>query len=284
VSGGTGLGLTIAKMLTDQMGGELTVSSTLASSLKPGEPGGGTTFRIKLFLPEARGAVAALEVPRSARTGYRGERRRILIVDNEEVDRALLANVLQPLGFELKQAASGHECLDVVAGFAPHAILMDLAMPGIDGWATIRALRAQGLSDAPVAIVSGNAFDKDLENDVGIRPQDFVLKPVRMPELLDWLGARLGLEWLEAPREPAAAGAPAVPVRWVLPDAVQLRALDELIHLGYFRGIVKKLDEIERDNAACASFVAHLRGLARNFQLDAMSGLVRRALHDPATL
>jgi signal transduction histidine kinase/CheY-like chemotaxis protein/purine-cytosine permease-like protein len=274
-SGGTGLGLTIAKMLTDLMGGELTVTSTL---------GVGTVFRIKLFLPEARGAVAALEVPRATRTGYRGERRRILIVDNEEVDRSLLVTVLQPLGFELMQAASGHEALAVIAGYQPHAILMDLAMPGIDGWATIRAIRAQQLSDAPIAIVSGNAFDKDLDNDVGITPQDFVLKPVRVHELLDWLGSRLRLEWLEAAHIAPQPGAAPAPARWVLPDESQLKALDELIHLGYFRGIVKKLDEIERDNAACASFVAHLRGLARNFQLDAMSTLVQRALNDPATL
>jgi signal transduction histidine kinase/CheY-like chemotaxis protein/purine-cytosine permease-like protein len=280
---GTGLGLTIAKMLTDLMGGELTVTSTLASSLKPGEPGGGTTFRIKLFLPEARGAVAALEMPRVARTGYRGDRRRILIVDNEEVDRSLLATVLQPLGFELMQATSGHEALALVPGFDPHAILMDLAMPGIDGWATIRAIRAQHLSEAPIAIVSGNAFDKDLENDVGITPQDFVLKPVRVHELLDWLGSRLKLEWLEAPQAEAPPSATPTPARWVLPDDAHLTALDELVQLGYFRGIVKKLDEIEGENPACASFVAHLRGLARNFQLDAMSGLVRRALNDPAT-
>jgi len=274
-SGGTGLGLTISKMLTDLMGGEMTVSSI---------QGVGTVFRIRLFLPEARGAVAALEVPRASRIGYRGERRRILIVDNEEVDRSLLVSLLQPLGFELMQAASGHECLEVVSAFAPDAILMDLAMPGIDGWATIRALRSQQLSDAPVAIVSGNAFDKELENDVGITPKDFVLKPVRVNELLDWLGTRLGLEWLEAPRSTPEIGPPVQAANWVLPDDAQLRALDELISLGYFRGIVKKLDEIEGENAAHASFVAHLRGLARNFQLDAMSGLVRRALNDQPTL
>jgi len=274
-SGGTGLGLTISKMLTDLMGGEMTVSSV---------QGVGTVFRIRLFLPEARGAVAALEVPRASRIGYRGERRRILIVDNEEVDRSLLVSLLQPLGFELMQAASGHECLEVVSAFAPDAILMDLAMPGIDGWATIRALRSQQLSAAPVAIVSGNAFDKELENDVGITPKDFVLKPVRVNELLDWLGTRLGLEWLEAPRATPEIGPPVPAANWVLPDEAQLRALDELISLGYFRGIVKKLDEIEGENAAHASFVAHLRGLARNFQLDAMSGLVRRALNDQPTL
>jgi signal transduction histidine kinase/CheY-like chemotaxis protein len=274
-SGGTGLGLTISKMLTDLMGGEMTVSSI---------QGVGTVFRIRLFLPEARGAVAALEVPRASRIGYRGERQRILIVDNEEVDRSLLVSLLQPLGFELMQAASGHECLEVVSAFAPDAILMDLAMPGIDGWATIRALRSQQLSDAPVAIVSGNAFDKELENDVGITPKDFVLKPVRVNELLDWLGTRLGLEWLEAPRSTPEIGPPVQTANWVLPDDAQLRALDELISLGYFRGIVKKLDEIEGENAAHASFVAHLRGLARNFQLDAMSGLVRRALNDQPTL
>ena len=274
-SGGTGLGLTISKMLTDLMGGEMTVSST---------QGVGTVFRIRLFLPEAHGAVAALEVPRASRTGYRGERRRILIVDNEEVDRSLLATVLQPLGFELAQAASGTECLALLPAFAPHAILMDLAMPGIDGWATIRTIRSQQLSSAPIAIVSGNAFDKDLENDVGITPKDFVLKPVRVNELLDWLGTCLSLEWLETPRAPSHASAPPAAANWVLPAETQLKALDELISLGYFRGIVKKLDEIEGENAAHASFVSHLRGLAHNFQLDAMSGLVRRALNDQPTL
>ena len=203
----------------------------------------------------------------------------MLAVDNEEVDRQLLASLLEPLGFELGHAASGHACLELLrAGAAPDAILMDLAMPGIDGWATVRAIRAEGLSAAPIGIVSGNAFDQGLDNDAGISSDDFILKPVRLNELLDWLGSRLGLQWLESERrEPVATPLPPS-IEWVLPEPVHLRALDELIGLGYYRGIVRKLDEIEQQSASHAGFVAHLRGLAQQFQLEAMTRIVRSGL------
>jgi len=267
---GTGLGLTISKMLTDLMGGEMTVRSAT---------GEGSLFRIRLFLPEVRAAVAERELPRLQRIGYAGVRRSVLVVDNEEVDRDLLVKVLAPLGFDVRCAASGHECLALLDSFQPDAILMDLAMPGIDGWETIRRLRAQGLSRAPVAIVSANAFDKGLDNDAGIAAADFVLKPVRKAELLDWLGRALALEWLHAP-QPIVAAAPTAamaPGEFVYPSAERLHALGEMVDLGYFRGIVTLLDAIDAEAPQCARFVAHLRELARQFQLDAMSGVLRKA-------
>jgi hypothetical protein len=156
---------------------------------------------------------------------------------------------------------------------------MDLAMPGIDGWETIRRLRAEELSDAPIAIVSANAFDKGLDNDVGIEPSDFIVKPVRMAELLDWLGRALELEWTHA-AAPAAlptAAPPPVQAEFVYPADDRLQALDEMVNLGYFRGIVKLLDNIEAESPECAAFVAHMRLLSRQFQLDAMTGLLRKA-------
>ncbi len=268
--GGTGLGLTIAKMLTDLMGGEMTVRST---------PGVGTCFRIVLFLAEQR-AGAAVAVPAARRRGdYAGARRRVLVVDNEEVDRELLRQLLEPAGFLVQQAASGEAALAALhAGAAPDAILMDLAMPGIDGWETIRRLRAQGLSAAPVAIVSANAFDRRLDNDLGLGADDYVLKPVRGEELLEWLGRALALAWSDGPAAPAPVPVRAPEAAAVVPEATSLRALAEQVRVGYPRGIHRWLDHIDATEPACAEFTQRLRGLASRFQLDAMATDIAHAL------
>jgi signal transduction histidine kinase/CheY-like chemotaxis protein len=260
---GAGLGLTIAKMLTDVMGGELTVTTA---------PGAGSVFRIKLFLPEVSHPVAARQaVEHRPRRGYAGARRKVLVVDNEEADRDLMVQLLEPLGFELRTAASGHDALDLLAAdLQPDAILIDLAMPGIDGWETIRRLRRQARVNAKVAVVSANAFDKGLENAAGISPEDFILKPVRHSELLDWLQRQLGLRWLEEPGI-AAPSTHKSAADWRWPASQSLRSLQEMVELGYYRGIMNKLGEIEAMQPECGDFAAAMRERASQFQFEAMS-------------
>jgi signal transduction histidine kinase/FixJ family two-component response regulator len=272
---GAGLGLTMAKMLTDLMGGAMKVQST---------PGEGSVFRVRLFLPRvheapARSAGAApspAAVPRPRR-GYAGERRRLLVVDNEDADRDLLVHLLGPLGFELRTAASGHDALDLLAaGYRPDAMFVDLAMPGIDGWETLRRARGfwQPSWTPATAIVSANAFDKRLENDVGITPEDFFVKPVRHSELLDWLERRLQLRWTDAP---AAATQPPAAQATLAPSPERLRALEEAVQLGYLRGIMNELDEIDATQPACAAWTALQRTRARQFQFEAVAEAIRRA-------
>jgi signal transduction histidine kinase/ActR/RegA family two-component response regulator len=267
---GAGLGLTIAKMLTDLMGGELSAAST---------PGAGSVFRVRLFLPEVHSAAPLPRAqPALQRRGYEGSRRKILVVDNEEADRELLVHVLEPLGFELRTAASGHDALDLLAaGLRPDVMLVDLAMPGIDGWETIRRARRLG-PDIKVAVVSANAFDKGLDNDVGIRSEDFILKPVRHSELLDWLERQLGLHWVEqvATAEPPAP-VPAIAAEAVAPRAALLQPLREAIQLGWYRGILNQLDAIDAAQPECTSFTAGLREQARQFQFEAMARELDRA-------
>ena len=268
-AGGSGVGLSIARMLTTLMGGEMTVQSTL---------GQGSSFRIRLFLPQVHATPEARELPRINRVGYVGIRRRILVVDNEKVDRDMLQSVLDPLGFQVEQAASGEECLQLLPTFAPHLIFMDLAMPGIDGWETIRRIREGHLSEAHIAVLSANAFEKGQDNDAGITDENFIVKPLRVDELLDWIGRALALEWVTASAPvPNDIVQPPAPVTLVPPTHDHLVKLDELVDLGYVRGILNALGEAERNEPASAEFVAILRDHARRFQFDAMKEILRKA-------
>jgi CheY-like chemotaxis protein len=172
------------------------------------------------------------------------------------------------------EAGSGVAAIGLLKEQRVDAIFMDLAMPGIDGWATIRALRAQGLSTAPVAIVSANAFDKNLDNDVGITPADFITKPVRLDELLDWLGTQLQLQWL--PRGAAPAAAPAA--AGVPPPRELLLSLQQVVALGYPRGVWHRLDQIAAAHPECTPWLAALRGMADRFQFDRMTKVIDGAL------
>ena len=156
---------------------------------------------------------------------------------------------------------------------------MDLAMPGMVGWETLRRVLAFGHQRMHFAIVSANAFDKALDNEVGLRPEDFMVKPVRHTELIAWLEHRLGLRWIyewPLPVE-ALAEAIAAPPR-VLPDAPQLAALLEVVNLGFYQGIMNKPEEIEAGQPSAAAFAEDLRVLARQFQFEAMS----RQIGNPA--
>ncbi len=277
---GAGLGLTIAKMLTDLMGGELTASSQL---------GQGSIFQVRLFLPELHvQAGHALErqarAVRRPRHAYSGVRRKILVVDNEEADRDLLVSLLEPLGFVLRVAASGHDGLDLLAtGYTPDVVLMDLAMPGIDGWETLRRMRALGIVQPHVAIVSANAFDRGVDNLVGIEPDDFIVKPVRHSELLDWLERKLGLSWLEASGSLSDCGTPTVTLpaaAQVIPARADLLALQELVRLGFYRGITNTLEAIELAQPATASFARAMGELARQFQFEAMLAQLQKVLDE----
>ena len=268
-TGGTGLGLTIAKMLTDLMGGELTVESS---------PGKGCRFRVRLFLPHIQSVPAVQNGSRVRYVGYVGVRRRIMIVDNEKIDRDLLASMLEPLGFHLVQVASGQECLDLIHSFCPHLIFMDLAMPGIDGWETIRRIRRSELPECEIAVISANAFEKDAGNDAGVAAENFITKPVNVHELLDWIGRHLDLEWVSVEAEHSTADLSAATMQLQYPPHEHLRSLDEQIELGYVRGILNKLDEIEKTDCSHVEFVDRMRQLAQQFQFDTMQKILHQGL------
>jgi len=256
--GGTGLGLTIAHMLTTLMGGELNVQST---------PGAGSVFEVRLFLPEVREPRAIAAPPAPDISGYAGPRRRVLIVDNEAVDRRFLASVLEPIGFEISEAASGIEALRLVPHVRPDLLLLDINMPGINGWETARLLRANFTQHIPILVISADAYEHDHDQGAGIAPRDFLVKPVSVALLLSRIREKLDLVWIARSAEPAVLDATvATAFETPLPPS-HIQTLRDLGALGHIRGILEKLDEIDHLDPRYHAHTAKLRTAIKGFQL-----------------
>ncbi|MGH8588730.1 MAG: ATP-binding protein [Gammaproteobacteria bacterium] len=148
-SQGTGLGLAIAKRLVRLMGGDLRVES---------EPDQGSRFWFDLDLPEAATAPRAVGEPKVV--AVRGNRRRVLVVEDDPHSRGLFRDLLLPLGFELYEAADGEEGLRHAQAHRPDAILMDMRMPGLDGLEATRRIRAlPEIEHILIIAVSASGFE-----------------------------------------------------------------------------------------------------------------------------
>lgn len=254
---GAGLGLTITKVLVQIMGGEISVQST---------PGEGSRFLVRLHLSEARGASAA-ETSRAI-TGYRGHRRKLLLVDDDPEHLGLLRHLLEPLGFELFQASDGIAAIEMAQKCKPDLVTLDIAMPGASGWEVASQLRAL-MPQLRIVMVSANAHDHrpGADEEEGRASHDaFVTKPVDVEFLLDRLRTLLPLEWIYA--APLAA-VPAPDLNTAIPESLfkHVSDLRQLGRMGHVRGIEAKLREIELEDAATAPHLERFRKLASSFDL-----------------
>ncbi len=261
---GAGLGLTICRLLTELMGGNLQVNS---------EVGKGTRFIVKLFASEVRAPQLLTGGPHNIK-GYTGLRRTVLVVDDLVDQRRIVTHTLAPLGFPVVEAESGPEGLQWLGTASADVIVMDVAMPMMDGFEASRLIRDNQLSAAPILILSANAFADDREKGAAAGCDDYLAKPLHLPLLLDKLAALLQLQWIaepahaHAPTAAALAGAPAS-----LPAALQEK-LRTLLEMGYVQGIQEQLDAAETGAPELATLLEPLRALARRFRLTELAQLL----------
>jgi signal transduction histidine kinase/FixJ family two-component response regulator len=251
---GMGLGLTITKMLTEIMGGELSVTSTL---------GRGSTFRVRLMLSQAPDIARTVE---KRVIGYAGRRRTVLVADDDSEHRDLVRDLLQPLGFILFEAADGLASLRMADQCNPDIVLLDVSMPGITGWEVARALRESRDSEPVIIMISANAA----EPRPGGSPEEphdaYIVKPLDIDDLLHTIGEFLDIAWVTDAAPTSAPDLPAI-ARSVRLTGKDLDELRRLGRIGHTRGILVKLDEIERDDPARQRLVAALRSLVGDFEL-----------------
>lgn len=196
---GTGLGLTITRLLVDIMGGDINVETN---------PEGGCVFTVFLMLSRVDFLRNEHVAPRKI-LGYEGPKRSVMVVDDDATHRGLIGDLLTPLEFGVVEAPDAEACLDMISDFTPDIFLIDRQMPGMDGPELAKVLRRAGFS-VPILMVTANANEDTLSDDELSQQNssentenaynDYLIKPIRLDYLLESMAKYLLLEWCYTPK------------------------------------------------------------------------------------
>ena len=170
--GGTGLGLALTKAFTELLGGEIAVSSV---------PGEGTTFTVTLLACLGETALAGTPSLELGTADDPSGRKVILVIDDDQTQRDLTSRFLVREGFTARTAADGQTGLALARRLKPRAILLDVTMPGMDGWSVLSKLKTEpDLSAIPVVMVT---FHSERGIAAALGAADYIMKPVDWTKL-----------------------------------------------------------------------------------------------------
>ncbi|MES2355469.1 MAG: DAHL domain-containing protein [Pseudomonadota bacterium] len=269
--GGTGLGLAISRELVQLMGSNIHVDSKL---------GTGSLFWFELRLPFAK--VDATAAPAQQKIiGYEGPRKNVLIVDDVAANRAVVADFLKSLDFEIHEVENGQEGLTLVQECVPDLIIADNAMPIMNGLEMMHRLREiPDFKELPIIIASASAADSDRANSLALGASEFVPKPISFNSLLDHIGTLLRLTWIyelspDVTFDDKNIEGPIIP-----PPRDEMEILYELARAGTMRGIRERADYLAALDEHYRPFAALLQRLAEEYQSDAILTLVEKYLKE----
>ncbi|TAH54078.1 MAG: PAS domain-containing sensor histidine kinase [Treponema sp.] len=184
--GGTGLGLAISSRYIQMMGGVLEVQS---------EVGKGSTFTFAVELPETDevpGETAEEAIPVAVK---KGSEVAVLIVDDKELNRMVLKEMLESAGFSTLEAVNGAESVERAREFRPRIIFMDIKMPVMDGYQAVHLLKADANTNAiPVFALTASAFVNDEQKILDSGFDGFLAKPFKKSALFRLIAEKAGVE------------------------------------------------------------------------------------------
>lgn len=270
---GTGLGLSICRTLVEMMGGRLELMSkraegewvaTTAAPRPAPQLAHGTVVWFTVNLP----VVAAMAVDDSSHNqasilGVKGNVPEVLVVDDNADNRAVLVNLLSPLGIPVRESEDGQAGLAAARAQRPAVVITDLRMPGMDGFELIQRLRNdQQLQDIVIITSSASVLEEDQGKSVAAGSNGFLPKPVKAEKLYQLLESLLGLEWIYAETRQAE------PEVLQLPPTQLIEELQQLTEAGNIDGIVTLVETLPSDYSV---FAYQVRRLAEQLQLNDLS-------------
>ena len=272
-SEGTGLGLAISQKIVALMQSEIAIDS---------RAGVGSIFSFEVELPQAQNWTDSSRIIEQGTVlSYKGDDKyKILVVDDRWENRAVLVNLLEPIGFEMIEAADGKEGLDRALATTPDLILTDLAMPVMDGFEFLRQIRADPqLRDAIVLVSSASVFELDRQKSLDAGGNDFLPKPVQADLLLGLLKKYLQLEWVYGETVDAGEKAQQAMIsKMQLPAIEILQLLNEQAEAGDLDAVIEIAEQIQTANPQHAIFAKKLLVLAEGFQVKELRALIQEHL------
>ncbi len=266
---GTGLGLAICKQYVELMGGAISVASV---------PGKGSVFRFEI-------PVAVLPVESMPAAPGRGRviglaegqpRRRLLIAEDQPENRLLLRKLLEPLGFDLREAVDGKEALDVFEGWHPDLIFMDIRMPVMDGLEATRRIKATDAgAHTRIVAITAHALEEERREILAAGCDDLIRKPYHDVEIFDALTKHLGVSFVygEEPSPVAVASPLDAAVLAGLPDEL-LNELEQALVRIDIAAVDRAIEKIRACNDPLADA---LTPWARDSEFGRMVRLLRGA-------
>jgi signal transduction histidine kinase/FixJ family two-component response regulator len=265
-SEGTGLGLTISQQIVELMGGKIQVKSQLGV-------GSDFFFEVELLLAEDWREQQTTAIGNLI--GYEGEPREILVVDDRWENRAVLLNLLEPLGFIIREAENGQRALEQIQERLPDLVITDLEMPVMDGFEMLQKIRNHDLfKDLTVIVSSASVAQLDQQMSLEAGGNDFLSKPVQAGDLFNALAKYLNLTWrceADTAAEPTAA-------ELIPPSVEDLQLLLELAQKGRLKQIKEAATQIVAKNSDYQAFMQKVLNLAQQFQAEQIEQLIQRYL------
>mgnify|MGYP006089459365 CR=1 FL=1 len=184
-TGGTGLGMVIAREYAQLMGGDISFTSTIDV---------GTIFTLTVKVKEAEGSQEHESDDKIIGFKPGQTDKTILVVDDIEDNRRLIHKTLAPLGFTVIEASNGYQACTVFEQQCPDMLLMDIRMPVMGGEEAIRYIKAteQG-KNIPIIAVSASVFKSEQQDILNQGADDFLSKPFKRSQLLQMIAKHLNL-------------------------------------------------------------------------------------------